>query len=226
VGFLLSQVFIIKKQMKHILNNLSNEEKNSIREQHTGGMNVITENFSKLINSKLGDSKPLVEMEEMPEGMFSRELSKTDKLKRDIDDAISRKIASPKTTGVPGKWSYGEEEKSFEQILNDIENVVSRYRGEESESFVSEQSINYKQEYVNLGKKLQKKYPEICKYDTIKKNKDGSSVSRLNTGGKIYSFDSDVKKYQELHNKNQPSYKIKVDGIIGPEMKKLFCTVA
>ena len=48
------------KIMKHILNNLSEEEKNSIREQHTGGMKVMTENFSKLINSKLGDSKPLV----------------------------------------------------------------------------------------------------------------------------------------------------------------------
>ena len=46
--------------MKHILNNLSEEEKNAIREQHTGGMKVITENFSKLIGSKLGDSKPLV----------------------------------------------------------------------------------------------------------------------------------------------------------------------
>ena len=46
--------------MKHILNNLSEEEKNSIREQHTGGMKVMTENFSKLINAKLGDSKPLV----------------------------------------------------------------------------------------------------------------------------------------------------------------------
>jgi len=46
--------------MKHILNNLSDEEKNSIREQHTGGMKVMTENFSKLLNSKLGDSKPLV----------------------------------------------------------------------------------------------------------------------------------------------------------------------
>ena len=47
--------------MKHLLNNLSEEEKNSIREQHTGGMKVMTENFSKLLNSKLGDSKPLVE---------------------------------------------------------------------------------------------------------------------------------------------------------------------
>lgn len=46
--------------MKHILNNLTEQEKNTIREQHTGGMKVMTENFSKLINSKLGDSKPLV----------------------------------------------------------------------------------------------------------------------------------------------------------------------
>jgi hypothetical protein len=46
--------------MKHILNNLSDEEKNSILEQHKGGMKVITENFSKLLNSKLGDAKPLV----------------------------------------------------------------------------------------------------------------------------------------------------------------------
>jgi len=51
--------------MKHILNNLSEQEKNSIREQHTGGMKVMTENFSKLINSKLGDSKPLLEEENM-----------------------------------------------------------------------------------------------------------------------------------------------------------------
>jgi hypothetical protein len=46
--------------MKHILNDLTEQEKNAIREQHTGGMKVMTENFSKLINSKLGDSKPLV----------------------------------------------------------------------------------------------------------------------------------------------------------------------
>ena len=49
--------------MKHILNNLSNEEKNSIREQHTGGMKVMTENFSRLLNAKLGDAKPLVNEE-------------------------------------------------------------------------------------------------------------------------------------------------------------------
>jgi len=46
--------------MKHLLNNLSSEEKNSIREQHAGGIKVMTENFSKLINAKSGDVKPLV----------------------------------------------------------------------------------------------------------------------------------------------------------------------
>ena len=46
--------------MKHLLNNLTEQEKNSIREQHTGGMNVVTENFSKLINAKSGDVKPLI----------------------------------------------------------------------------------------------------------------------------------------------------------------------
>jgi peptidoglycan hydrolase-like protein with peptidoglycan-binding domain len=46
--------------MKHILNDLTEQEKNSIREQHTGGMKVMTENFSKLLNSKLGDVKPMV----------------------------------------------------------------------------------------------------------------------------------------------------------------------
>lgn len=52
--------------MKHLLNNLSEEEKNRIREQHTGGMKVITENFSRLMNGKHGDSKPLINEEPLP----------------------------------------------------------------------------------------------------------------------------------------------------------------
>ena len=46
--------------MKHLLNDLSEEVKNSIREQHTGGMKVITENFSKLLNTKSGSVKLVV----------------------------------------------------------------------------------------------------------------------------------------------------------------------
>ena len=46
--------------MKHILNNLSSEEKNSIREQYEGGMSVDTSKFRSLLESKLGDVKPLI----------------------------------------------------------------------------------------------------------------------------------------------------------------------
>ena len=65
--------------MKHLLNNMSEEEKNAIREQHTGGMKVMTENFSKLLNSKLGDAKPIVEeKEESNEGIWSDIFGKPD----------------------------------------------------------------------------------------------------------------------------------------------------
>lgn len=40
--------------MKHLLNNLSQEEKDSILEQHKGGMKIFNENFQKMVNKKLG----------------------------------------------------------------------------------------------------------------------------------------------------------------------------
>jgi hypothetical protein len=53
--------------MKHLLNNLSQEEKNRILEQHSGGKIIDTSKFKRLLESKLGDSKPLV-MEQQPAG--------------------------------------------------------------------------------------------------------------------------------------------------------------
>ena len=46
--------------MKHLLNDMTEAEKNKIREQHTGGMKVMTEKFSKLVETKLGDVKQIV----------------------------------------------------------------------------------------------------------------------------------------------------------------------
>jgi hypothetical protein len=46
--------------MKHLLNDLSNEEKNRIREQYEGGMSVDNSRFKKLMESKLGNVKPLI----------------------------------------------------------------------------------------------------------------------------------------------------------------------
>jgi hypothetical protein len=63
VFFLCGYLLGNKNTMKHLLNDLSEEVKNSIREQHTGGMKVMTENFSKLTNTKSGDVKTLVEQD-------------------------------------------------------------------------------------------------------------------------------------------------------------------
>ena len=47
--------------MKHILNDLSQVERNSILEQHSGGKKINTSKFRKLMESKLGNVKPLSE---------------------------------------------------------------------------------------------------------------------------------------------------------------------
>lgn len=52
--------------MKHILNNLTEQEKNAIREQHTGGMKVSTDKFNQLLESKLGDVKPILSEQTKP----------------------------------------------------------------------------------------------------------------------------------------------------------------
>lgn len=51
--------------MKHLLNNLSEEERDSIRGQYTGRLNVVTENFKKFVSKKLGDVSPIVENSQM-----------------------------------------------------------------------------------------------------------------------------------------------------------------
>lgn len=91
--------------MKHILNNLTEEEKNSIREQHTGGKKIMIENFNKLINSKLGNSKPLMEEEEydfkpIPVGKeVFFDVYKDDKSTNKIGSVAMGVIAGPDTMG-------------------------------------------------------------------------------------------------------------------------------
>jgi hypothetical protein len=53
--------------MKHLLNDLSEEERNNIREQHAGGMKVSNARFNTLLETKSGDVKPLISERESPE---------------------------------------------------------------------------------------------------------------------------------------------------------------
>jgi hypothetical protein len=84
--------------MKHLLNNLSEEEKNSIREQHTGGIKVINENFKNMVDKKLGDvptylneqgemldpekkgdQKPTLPLSKLPQGKYQVWVSMNEK---------------------------------------------------------------------------------------------------------------------------------------------------
>ena len=53
--------------MKHLLNNMSESEKRAIREQHEGGMRIDTSRFRSLLESTVGNVKPLIMEEDPPQ---------------------------------------------------------------------------------------------------------------------------------------------------------------
>ena len=101
--------------MKHLLNNLTEEEKNSIRKQHTGGMKVMTENFNKLINSKLGDSKPLVK-----ESHHSNDLDDNT-----IREALQGAVSSADPKDFSDEFEYADNIISYsvEKIMDEFGDV-------------------------------------------------------------------------------------------------------
>lgn len=46
--------------MKHLFNNISQSEKLNILEQYSAGIKINTSKFKKLVETKLGDAKPLI----------------------------------------------------------------------------------------------------------------------------------------------------------------------
>ena len=62
--------------MKHILNDIAQEEKNRILEQHSGGMKIDTTKFKSLLESSLGNVKQLVKEEDTVPVTPSNKISK------------------------------------------------------------------------------------------------------------------------------------------------------
>ena len=83
--------------MKHLLNNISEEEKNRIREQHEGGMNLAIDNFKKLVETKSGDAKPYLNEQNaqtLPSRRITRNLTvdEIDSLAEKIVDVLNDKL--------------------------------------------------------------------------------------------------------------------------------------
>ena len=49
-------------------------------------------------------------------------------LERDVKRAMFQKVAAPETTGVQGVWDHKEREKSMEEILDDLQDVIDQYK--------------------------------------------------------------------------------------------------
>jgi hypothetical protein len=121
--------------MKHLLNDLTEQEKNSIREQHTGGMKVITENFSKLIKTKSGDVKPLVNEENYNHDIeIENEGDECENLMGEMENIFNESMSTVKAIKGEGKNIDGydalkELRNKFGEIMdvafdNDCSNIM------------------------------------------------------------------------------------------------------
>lgn len=111
--------------MKHLLNNLGEEEKNSIREQHAGGMKINTEKFGKLVEAKQGDVK-----------LISEERGEVDK------EMILSLIL---------KYAAYFEKENFEDAYDWMENVVGTVELELGEMGVDQEIVDsLREDYDDL----------------------------------------------------------------------------
>jgi len=111
--------------MKHLLNDLTEKEKNSIREQHTGGMKVVTENFSKLINTKSGNVKPLVNEqgeEEFLDREFKDRMKKVIRLTENDLARIVRRVIK-ENEGDECENLMGEMENIFNESMSTVKSI-------------------------------------------------------------------------------------------------------
>ena len=105
--------------MKHLLNNLTEEEKTAIREQHTGGMKVMNENFSKLVNTKLGDVNPMVNEQYSDDGQL------------DVSELAKKIVLSKKYSEIVDEIQPTDYSDEFEFGDNFISNLLDEYFDEE-----------------------------------------------------------------------------------------------
>lgn len=107
--------------MKHILNDLSEEEKNAIREQHTGGMKINNQKFSELISKVLGDVKPYLSEQKS----ITPAQRKEERDKRILNDFASVKFGQVTAGPNKGKmWCKDIDPKLTEDERSGVENML------------------------------------------------------------------------------------------------------
>jgi Fic family protein len=181
--------------MKHILNDLSEQEKNSIREQHTGGMKVMTESFSKLINSKLGDSKPLVS-EQTALGRLGNTMEITGQLVKNVTNILPNNILANMA-----KSAISGDVKTFNQVLDQEKARLGQdYTKLKNALTQGDVAKNLK----NIGAELQP-------YINQMKSGMGNQPSNTPTGGTVQYPDREKFRQELIKKRNATAVKEDMD---------------
>lgn len=93
--------------MKHLLNNLSEQEKSGILEQHKGGIEIETKNFKKLTKSKLGDAKPLLDEQDSSTNTQQIPTITTKVASEGIKNVLPEMISGPPFPGDYSGYVFG-----------------------------------------------------------------------------------------------------------------------
>jgi len=129
--------------MKHLLNDLSEEEKNRIREQHTGGKKIMIENFNKLINTKLGDARPITERK-VVKRVIKENQNELDNIINDLEELKnSEHFASPKRNVT--KLSMMKKYEDFEEKL-----TMSKLSKKEKDEYKNKFGKLFKDIFIKL----------------------------------------------------------------------------
>jgi LysM repeat protein len=145
--------------MKHLLNNLSEEEKNRIREQHTGGMKVNNDRFNSLLENKLGNAKPLIN----EDNHWGSEIEEDKIEDLDNEDSFAGKSSDYRMYDLPSihqdiedelmEMSDEEGREYLKEIIEFCEDKLNDFP-EDEDDFEDEDTLNEQStEDVNKGKK-------------------------------------------------------------------------
>ena len=147
--------------MKHLLNDLSEEEKNRIREQHTGGKKIMIENFNQLLNKKLGEVKPLIYEQEIS----AETTDKGQELTNEIE-SLKREIGIIKKENFKNK---GQQLKTkLTEILNKTITLITKAI-EDAKNRRKERELN---DLINKKEELIKKRDELQKSGDVYTDKE------------------------------------------------------
>jgi hypothetical protein len=151
--------------MKHLLNDLSEEEKNRIREQHTGGKKIMIENFNQLLNKKLGEVKPLI---------YEQEISAETTDKR---QELTNEIESLKQEiGIIKKGNFENKGQQLKTKLTEISNKAITLITDAIEEAKNRRNERELKNLINKKEELIKKRDELQKSGDVYTDKEKISV--------------------------------------------------